>query len=187
LGAGSPRLLRSAEEHAMRMTAAFPLLTTAGGDAPDCPRSGATLEMKARSVLGVAWLLGILSALPQVAHGQATCSGGLCCSAWQVEQFRNGKPWAHITKPTYESLEEAIESSKKTDRQLCNYFHGSDCGVTYSNPVCATSASSRPSSGQPSCPGYRGTIPAGARACGSGETPAVVDFYGKNLSCAWCY
>lgn len=39
----------------------------------------------------------------------------------------------------------------------------------------------------PVCPGYTGTIPPRARSCRSGETPAVIDFYGKHLSCSWCY
>jgi hypothetical protein len=134
------------------------------------------------------FLVSFLSILPQTAHAVSTCAGGLCCTAWQVAQFRAGKHWADIKEPTYESLERVVENSKNTDRRLCNYFHGTDCSVTYSNPTCATPAPHKAISGSaPSCPGYRGIIPPAARACRTGETPAIVDFYGKNLSCAWCY
>jgi hypothetical protein len=39
----------------------------------------------------------------------------------------------------------------------------------------------------PNCPGYPKPIPDSARACRQAEVPAVVDFYGPNRSCAWCY
>jgi hypothetical protein len=40
---------------------------------------------------------------------------------------------------------------------------------------------------KPDCPGYEKPFPIGARACRATEIPRVVEFYGKNLSCSWCY
>ena len=130
-------------------------------------------------------ILAVLScAFSQPAHSGSTCANSLCCTEWKVQQYRSGKYWADIKKPTYDSLSNSVESSKAMDRRLCNYFHGDDCSVTYSTPMCATAT---PREARPTCPGYRGVIPSGARTCRGGEAPAVVDFYGKNLSCSWCY
>jgi hypothetical protein len=129
----------------------------------------------------------IFGVLPAFAYGES-CANGICCAEWKVEQFRSGKHWADIRKSSYELLETTVETSKKTDRQLCSYFHGTDCDVTYSSPMCAAAAPREAARGsRPVCPGYSGDIPLNARACRAGETPAIVDFYGKNLSCSWCY